>query len=189
MLQFHAENQALATLAVQDRKTSRYCSSTSTANSADRKSGNLEPELVRLANPTQPRAFSGIHFISPRLLKLMTEDGAFSIITTYLRLAAQGEKIKAFPADKYYWRDLGKPENITQAAQDFKEGWSSLSRSPGILPHHQSVGSASPPDTLNISTLFSKRPADHIAAHRQHAGNHQSIRSQPALPERLFHHF
>ena len=52
---------------------------------------------------------------------MMIEDGAFSIITTYLRLAAQGEKILAFRADEYYWRDLGKPENIAQAAEDLKQ--------------------------------------------------------------------
>jgi NDP-sugar pyrophosphorylase family protein len=52
---------------------------------------------------------------------MMTEDGAFSIITTYLRLAAQGEKILAFRADKYYWRDLGKPEDVAQAAEDLKQ--------------------------------------------------------------------
>ena len=51
----------------------------------------------------------------------MTEEGVFSIITTYLRLAAEGEKILAFRADEYYWRDLGKPENVKQAAQDLKE--------------------------------------------------------------------
>ena len=66
-------------------------------------------------------AFSGIHVISPRLLTMMNEDGAFSIITPYLRLAAQGEKILAFRADEYYWRDLGKPENLAQAAQDLKQ--------------------------------------------------------------------
>jgi NDP-sugar pyrophosphorylase family protein len=52
----------------------------------------------------------------------MTEDGVFPIIDSYLRLAAQGEKILAFRADKYYWRDLGKPENVAQAALDVKQG-------------------------------------------------------------------
>jgi NDP-sugar pyrophosphorylase family protein len=33
-------------------------------------------------------------------------------------LAASGEKILAFRADEYYWRDLGKPENVLQAAKD-----------------------------------------------------------------------
>jgi NDP-sugar pyrophosphorylase family protein len=65
-------------------------------------------------------AFSGIHVISPRFLTMMTEEGAFSIIASYLRLAAQGEKILAFRADEYHWRDLGSPENVIQAEQDLK---------------------------------------------------------------------
>jgi NDP-sugar pyrophosphorylase family protein len=52
----------------------------------------------------------------------MTEDGVFSIIDTYLRLAGADEKICAFRADEYYWRDLGKPENLGQAEQDLQHG-------------------------------------------------------------------
>jgi NDP-sugar pyrophosphorylase family protein len=52
----------------------------------------------------------------------MTEDGTFSIIASYLRLAAEGERILSFCADEYYWRDLGKPENVAQAALDLKRG-------------------------------------------------------------------
>jgi len=51
---------------------------------------------------------------------MMSEDGAFSIVTSYLRLAAEGERILAFRADQYYWLDLGKPENVAQAAEDLK---------------------------------------------------------------------
>jgi len=51
-------------------------------------------------------------------LAMLTEEGAFSIINSYLRLAAAGEKILAFRADEYDWRDLGTPENLRQAAQD-----------------------------------------------------------------------
>jgi NDP-sugar pyrophosphorylase family protein len=65
----------------------------------------------------QALAFSGIHVISPRLLPLLTEEG-FSIIPSYLRLSAQGQKILAFRADQYYWRDLGRPSDLTQAALD-----------------------------------------------------------------------
>jgi NDP-sugar pyrophosphorylase family protein len=50
----------------------------------------------------------------------LTEDGAFSIIDSYLRLAAQGETILGFRADEYRWRDLGKPEDLVKAA---KESW------------------------------------------------------------------
>ncbi len=122
MVQFHAENQALATLAVQDRETARYLLFDEQLQLCGRKSGrDRKTESVRSSRQAQPLAFSGIHVISPRLFAMMNEEGIFSIITSYLRLAAQGEKILAFRADDYYWRDLGTPENVTQAAQDLKQ--------------------------------------------------------------------
>jgi NDP-sugar pyrophosphorylase family protein len=127
MVQFHTENQALATLAVQDRKSSRYLLFDDQLQLCGRQAGSdEEPELVRSSliqssQQVQALAFSGIHVISPRLLTMMNEDGAFSIITSYLRRAAQGEKLLAFRADEYYWRDLGRPENVAQAAQDLKQ--------------------------------------------------------------------
>jgi len=122
MWQLHFETEALATLAVQDRETSRYLLFDERRELCGRQAGrNQPPELVRPAQQLQAWAFSGIHIISPRLLTMMTEDGAFSIITSYLRLAAQGEKILAFRADKYYWRDLGTPEGVAQAAKDLKQ--------------------------------------------------------------------
>jgi NDP-sugar pyrophosphorylase family protein len=122
MLQFHNENQALATLAVQDRQTSRYLLFDERLHLCGRRTGsNREPELVRPAQQMQALAFSGVQVISPRLLAMMTEDGPFSIIDSYLRLAAQGETILAFRADEYYWRDLGSPESVAQAAQDLKQ--------------------------------------------------------------------
>ena len=51
----------------------------------------------------------------------MSEEGVFSIINSYLRLAAAGEKIVSFRADEYYWRDLGRPENVAQAAEDLHQ--------------------------------------------------------------------
>jgi NDP-sugar pyrophosphorylase family protein len=121
MAQFHTENQGLATLAVQDRKTSRYLLFDEQLQLCGRRAGrDGEPELIRPASHTQPLAFAGIHVISPRLVNLLSEEGAFSIINSYLRLAGQGEKMLAFRADEYYWRDLGRPEDLKQAAQDLK---------------------------------------------------------------------
>jgi NDP-sugar pyrophosphorylase family protein len=122
MRQLHFETQALATLAVQDRETSRYLLFDERRELCGRRAGRDQPpELVRPAQQLQAWAFSGIHVISPRLLAMMTEDGAFSIITSYLRLAAEGERILAFRADEYYWRDLGRPEDVAQAAKDLKQ--------------------------------------------------------------------
>jgi len=122
MVQFHTENQALATLAVQDRETSRYLLFDQQLQLCGRRSGrDQKTEFVRSSQQVQALAFSGIHVISPRLFAMMIEQGIFSIITSYLRLAAHGEKILAFRADEYYWRDLGRPDNVMQAAQDLKQ--------------------------------------------------------------------
>ncbi|MGA8270374.1 MAG: nucleotidyltransferase family protein [Candidatus Sulfotelmatobacter sp.] len=115
MVQAHNASQALATLAVQDRETSRYLLFDEKFRLCGRGTGRSDSPHA------QALAFSGVHVISPRLLPMMTEGGAFSIIDFYVRLAAQGEKILGFRADQYYWRDLGRPENVAQAAQDFKD--------------------------------------------------------------------
>jgi NDP-sugar pyrophosphorylase family protein len=121
MLALHREQAALATLAVQDRKTSRYLLFDSALRLCGRRAGkDGKPELVHQVAHFEALAFSGIHVISPRLLTMLSEEGAFSIVTSYLRLAAQGEAICAFRAGGYYWRDLGKPENIAVAEADLK---------------------------------------------------------------------
>ncbi len=166
MVEFHTQNHALATLAVQDRQTSRYllfdnqlhlCGRHSRRDNNALREGTAEPACaeqrrsvptrsgavpIRVERegtalavpksaknsgasapevPPQALAFSGIHVISPRLLPMLTEQGAFSIIDSYLRLAAQGERILAFRADEYYWRDLGRPEDLLQAAHDLQQ--------------------------------------------------------------------
>jgi NDP-sugar pyrophosphorylase family protein len=157
IVQFHSENHALATLAVQDRETSRYLlfndhlqlcgrrssgapqvTPTPNVAASDREFSRRRglqpprnaPQAKRASAPEAPNkqdqqflplAFSGIHVISPHLLPMMTEQGVFSIIDAYLRLAAKGQKILAFRADDYYWRDLGTPADLTQAARDLKE--------------------------------------------------------------------
>jgi NDP-sugar pyrophosphorylase family protein len=123
MRQAHIQNRALATLAVQDRETSRYLLFDERQQLCGRRAGRIQPAtMTGLEKEPEALAFSGLHIVSPRLLSKMAEGGAFSIIDTYLRLAAEGEKIQGFRADQYYWRDLGKPEAVKQAALDLKQG-------------------------------------------------------------------
>lgn len=122
LLKFHREKAALATLALQDRETSRYLLFDEQLQLCGRRAGGTgETELVRPSSELQALAFTGIHAISPRLLTMTSEAGVFSIINTYLRLAGAGESIVGFRADDYYWRDLGRPEQVQQAAADFKK--------------------------------------------------------------------
>ena len=131
MLESHKQNKALATLAVQSRKTSRQLLFNKNLQLAGRRIADKDTVILREAKnfshlsesqefPLVPLAFSGVHVISPRLLSLITEAGVFSIIDTYLRLSAQAEKIQAFRADHYHWRDLGRPEDLAQAAIDLQ---------------------------------------------------------------------
>jgi NDP-sugar pyrophosphorylase family protein len=120
MMRFHAESGALATLAVQARQSSRYLLFDSTLQLCGRHARGRTAETVRTVARPETLAFCGIHVISPRLLRLWKEKGVFSIIDTYLRLAREGEKIVGFPADEFYWRDLGTPENLKEAEQDLR---------------------------------------------------------------------
>ncbi len=123
MLQAHIDKGALATLAVQERETSRYLLFNQQANLCGRRAGrDGAPELVQAAEHFYALAFTGVHIISPRIFSLLGDEDVFSIITAYLRLATQREKIFAFRADQYYWRDLGRPQSIAQAQSDIAEG-------------------------------------------------------------------
>jgi NDP-sugar pyrophosphorylase family protein len=123
MLRFHRERDAVATLAVQDRPTSRYLLFDQEQRLCGRRAGDAgDAELVRPVDTFQPQAFSGIHILSPRIFSAISEEGAFPIIPVYLRLAARKERVVAFPADRYYWRDLGRPEQIIQAGRDVETG-------------------------------------------------------------------
>ena len=117
MQQFHSDNEALATLAVQERDTSRYLLFDDQLQLCGRQSeADGKMEIVRESeHPPQALAFSGIHVISPRLLQQMTEEGKFSIIDAYLSLAGRDCRIMAFRADEYSWRDVGRLENLRRA--------------------------------------------------------------------------
>lgn len=120
MAEAHRKSGALATLAVQDRKTSRYLLFDQELQLCGRRV--VQDEIARRAPRLDPLAFSGIHVVSPRIFPLIKENGIFSIIDVYLRLGGGGEKIVGFLANEYYWRDLGKPENIAQAEEDLRRG-------------------------------------------------------------------
>ncbi len=119
MLRFHREQNPLAVLATQDRITSRPLLFDRKFELCGRVVAGGNQEMVRpLDKEPSPLAFNGIHILSPRIFDLLTEDGVFSIIPAYLRLAAAGESIRCYRADEFYWRDLGRPEHLDQAAAD-----------------------------------------------------------------------
>ncbi|MGA3211058.1 MAG: nucleotidyltransferase family protein [Terriglobales bacterium] len=122
MVHCHEQRGALATLAVQQRASSRYLLFNEEGELCGRRLGrDGSAQMARVCERPQARAFSGVHVISPRLLAMMTETGAFSIVDLYLRLAAQAQKIVAFRTDGSYWRDVGTPQNLAEAEEDARQ--------------------------------------------------------------------
>src|SRR5262249_11136375 len=120
MVQAHVAARALGTLAVKQRESSRYLLFDNQNQLRGRRHGQQDEEL-RDASDLQPLGFCGIHVISASLLPLLREEGPFSIVDTYLRLAGDGERIRAFRCDDYYWRDVGRMESVRQAEEDLHQ--------------------------------------------------------------------
>jgi NDP-sugar pyrophosphorylase family protein len=123
LLNYHQKKNALATLVVRKRETSRYLMIDQNMNLAGWKNQmNGETRISRIDSfeTAQPLAFSGIHIIQPELLELIIEEGRFPIMDLYLRLA-KDHTIKAFVDTSTIWLDLGKPEQLQSAEKLFKQ--------------------------------------------------------------------
>src|SRR5450631_3506429 len=86
---YQEEKKPLVTLAVTNRKSSRYF----LFDQNDRLSGwrntKTGEEIISIPGPPlKEKAFSGIHIISPEIFPIMNRQGKFSIVDVYLELAA-----------------------------------------------------------------------------------------------------
>ena len=118
----HQESQALATLAVQQRESSRYLlfDDRGLCGRLDRRRVG-EAELHASAEAVRPFAFAGVHVVSPGLLDRITERGRFSIIDVYLRLAGEGAQIAAFDIGRARWLEIGSPERLAEARRVYEQ--------------------------------------------------------------------
>lgn len=121
LLEFHRLNNALATLVVRQRETSRYLMFDENMLLSGWKNFSSGETIVSredsFAN-SRPFAFSGIHIVQPEILDLITEEGKFPIMDLYLRLA-KFQKIKGYLDQSDLWMDLGKPDQIIEAERLF----------------------------------------------------------------------
>jgi NDP-sugar pyrophosphorylase family protein len=122
LLNDHMERNAMATLSVMDRATKRYFlfddglrlrGWTDTSTGEIRMAGVSDHSLRKLA-------FSGIHMISPEIYTLIEEQGRFSVIDTYLKLAAD-HAIYGFLQPGLTWFDLGKPDQVETVSKFLSE--------------------------------------------------------------------
>ncbi len=118
MLEEHKNNKALVTLAVKQRTTSRDLLFDANGFLSGWKHNQTgEVRHVKGKTPVKGLGFSGIHVINSRLFSLVREEGAFSIIDLYLRLA-EDESIRAFEHSDGKWLEFGRVESISNADSD-----------------------------------------------------------------------
>ncbi|HRY98808.1 MAG TPA: hypothetical protein P5550_07105, partial [Bacteroidales bacterium] len=80
----------------------------------------------------QPLAFSGIHFLSERVLDLFPDEVRFPLLPHYLRLA-HGLVIGTWRHDEGQWTDLGRPEDL----QNMRDWLSSVQGQDWIKKYHR----------------------------------------------------
>lgn len=116
MQKLHTQSNVLATVAVTNRSTSRYLlfdDNTILCGWLNEKTGEQKGKAGT------KKAFSGIHIISPKIFIHIKEQGKFSMIDLYLRLATEGFKINCFDHSNGKLLDVGKPESIAIAEEMF----------------------------------------------------------------------
>lgn len=117
MLQHHNASSALATLAVQNRTSSRYFLFNQLMELCGWENIQTKeqkiPAFTNKENLTQ-KAFSGIQILESSIFEKIKFEGKFSIVDVYLDLCKQ-EKIMGWDHSGDILIDVGKPESLLEA--------------------------------------------------------------------------
>jgi len=122
MIETHKRNKNLATLAVSDRKTSRYlrfneqellCGWENQKTGEEISWGHVDYHL---------QAFNSIQVISSEIFGHMSGfEQKFSTIPVYLQAAKKGKCIEAFSMKDAYWMDIGTIEKLEELRHYLKK--------------------------------------------------------------------
>jgi NDP-sugar pyrophosphorylase family protein len=113
----HLNNNSIATIAVQNRSTSRYflfdknddlCGWTNVKTGAIKMSKSIDIKT------TKKLALSTTHIIDPKIFEYLPEADYFSMVDLYLEVAKH-ESIKAYVHDADLLMDIGKIEELDKA--------------------------------------------------------------------------
>jgi|SRR5450432_168141 len=119
LIAYHEEKNPLATLAVTNRKSSRYFLFDGHNRLSGWRNVKSGEEIISLkAKELNEKAFSGIHMISPEIFPLLFQKEKFSIVEVYLNLAASNQ-ILGFEHSGSKLIDVGRPDSISIAESLF----------------------------------------------------------------------
>ncbi len=112
LLQFHSENQSVATMCVRDHSFSLPY-------------GVVKIDEQRLTNivekPVQQMFINaGIYVLTPEVLPLIPKDAYTDMTGLFHQLLAKNSPISAFPIHEY-WLDIGKMDDYLRANKEYEE--------------------------------------------------------------------
>ncbi len=116
MVKFHKQSDSLVTLAVSDRKSSRYFqfdNSQKLCGWKNVKTGEMKT-ISRKIEDFRDLAFSGIHIVNPEIFQYKPVEKVFSIVDWYLELA-KNHRLSGFDHSGIYWLDVGKIPALKEA--------------------------------------------------------------------------
>jgi mannose-1-phosphate guanylyltransferase len=120
LMQTHRSSSSIATLAVQERKSSRKFLFDKSMNLCGWMNEITGEKIISRETQKQPLpfSFSGIQIIDPKIFKYFPNKDVFSLVELYLN-SAKKEMIAGYLHDKDEWMDFGKVENLNEAEKIF----------------------------------------------------------------------
>ena len=116
----HQQENSLITLAITNRKTSRYLLFNKYNRLCGWRNTTTGEERIALeAKDMFEKAYSGLAIFEPEVFDLIPLKRKFSLIDVYLALA-HDNKIAGFDHSESKLLDVGKPDSIAQAEQLFE---------------------------------------------------------------------
>ena len=84
--------------------------------------GIRKERVMNPSSPTRSLAFTGIHILSPAVLREIPSGGYVDIIDVYLRLISLGMRIGGYEVEGHYWCDIGTPSDYHRIHRDIYQG-------------------------------------------------------------------
>lgn len=120
LIDHHQQTEALVTLGITNRKSSRSLLFDETNRLCGWKNHATGAEKISVSGrDLHPMAYSCVAAFRPEIFKHMTQKGKFSLTETYLSLAKE-HLILGFDHSGDKLIDVGKPESVAEAEQLFK---------------------------------------------------------------------
>ena len=120
LLAFHTQKKALVSFGITNRKTSRNFLFDEDSRLCGWRNNNTGEERISIAKPNlNAMAYSCVVVFEPTIFELIPQRGKFSLVDTYLSLAASNP-IYGYDHTGDKLVDVGKPESVVLAEELFK---------------------------------------------------------------------